>query len=303
MIDEPLPPPESDGDDEEEAEPTESPFETETISYASAEREPLSVVLEGPPVGNGQIDLRVGAPFLQRLNEVLSALAGHLQGLSLGDPGATLPRLTLGRIALSGVSPGSAVLHFTIGEEGVPGQLSLVGEGEVLPAAMEQAVARLIELLNRSSSPEVVETELLEQIRPLPDRIGRAYVGMLNVLVEENVTSTWRSPEQAVTLPARQANRAKDVLERVEIVSVEDTEAIGLLYEADSKNYGFRLEPDEGRTIRGHFGPDLTEIIRAAWDRRVRVRLRVTRRRLNRATRERPPEVELIEIAEVFDGY
>jgi hypothetical protein len=295
----PSPPPEGDdtADGSADDEPIKSPFETGTINYMEFDREQLAIALEGPPVSGKRVDLSVGGPFLYRLHEVLHTLAAHVQSRFIGQRGK-LPQLSGGgAIALAGLTQGSAVLHFTIADE--PEQLIITQAGEV-GSAMEEAVNLLVEVVERSARAGS-EEELLELMRALPDRAGTNYVDMLDVIVANGVTTRWQTGSRKVALAPTRAAHTKGVLERVEILSVEDVERVGLLYEANSKRMEFRLEVQGSGTIQGTYDEDLTEVIRGAWNHLVRVKLRLTHRRLERSGADRPADVELIEITELLD--
>jgi hypothetical protein len=292
--DEPVP---ADDQEDEEEKPIESPFETGTIRYLKGDRERLAISLEGPAVSGGEIDLEAAAPFMNRLNLMLHALAAHVESLKIGERGK-LPQLTgIGTLSFAGLSEGSAVFHFTIPPRDE--QLMITASGDIA-TPMEEAIRLLLEIISNSTGEEA-EQLLLERLRELPERVGANYSDLLDVLLRNNIETRWRTGDQQAALPAADVRRARAVLERVEIVDAGIEEHTGLLYEANAKEREFRLESDIGRTIQGTYHEDLTEIIRGAWNHRVRAKLRLTVRRLERAPASvRPAEVELLDVLEVL---
>lgn len=70
-------------------------------------------------------------------------------------------------------------------------------------------------------------------------------------------------------------------------ISVEHLEAEGVLYEANARTRGFRLQQDDGLTILGRFEPQLFTDVGEAWNHRVRASILVRIERLARSGEER----------------
>jgi hypothetical protein len=269
------------------------------VRFFQPDDQTLQVKLEAERIGEGRIATSIAAPFIHRLNEIIQALGGYAQSKALGKRGP-LPGVTgAAGISLSGLTPGSAVLHFSIGEG--EEQLVLTPSGEVA-SAMEQAVQYLFDLIAAAGTDET-DQHLLENLREFDPRIGSELSHLLDVLVTHNVTTTWSRPDAAdVHIPVPRAAVARLALDRETDLHTEDVVRVGYLYEADAKAHTFRFEqPASAGTLRGTYDEAYTDTVRGSWGKLVRVRLQLTRRRLERKRQAEPDTVHLIEVIEILD--
>jgi hypothetical protein len=139
-------------------------------------------------------------------------------------------------------------------------------------------------------------------VRGLGERVGQDLVELLKLLLEEEVHSTWVTRREVVAVVSPDAAATmRSVLMREGTPEVTVIRVTGLLYEADAKNQGFKLKPENEPVIQGTYPEELTEEIRRAWNHEVVLELRRVAERLERSVEPTgAPEFELMEIVRII---
>lgn len=250
-------------------------YDTEPISFmVDSPDEVLAVKIVGAAAPGSRLSSHLAAKFLGSLNEFAKLLGGPL--------------------AIRQLRFGSAILDFV---PDVSDQAFLSDEFTPPPQIVADA---LVELASASGSDE----ELLGHARELGHRAARAYVHLLEVLIEERVDTEWlsRSGKHA-HLTRENATASHSALQREKETSVEERLVTGRLYLANANAKTFRLEPDgETRKIFGKYPASLEPRVAEMWSKRVRAKLRVTRHVLERSGEERL-KFQLVDIGEAPDLF
>jgi hypothetical protein len=268
-------PEEPDEDEESEApppshrEPGREEYETGTIRFLVHEPdEVLAVSLEGPRLPGERLPTRIAAKFAAALGEFADAM---------GAP-----------FAIRGLRFGSVIFDF------VPDARTarLFEDAMTSPEFVAETLVDLAEV-----SPD--EDQLLEQVRRLGERPANAYVHLLDVLIEEEVSTTWRATSGRERQLSRNfALSSRRTLEREDEVSVKELTVTGRLYLANANAKTFRLQPDDqSGKIFGRYPPSLESRVGELWSKRVRALLNETVLELVRSGAHRST-YELIDIEE-----
>jgi hypothetical protein len=281
--DEPRPAGEADSEDGEDEEPPipESDVTGEAVWATGLKPDELAeVVVEGPDVGQRSINIPLAITVLDRFQKLARSFAGSV-GLPMQ---LSFTRLEWGH---------SAVFGFATG----PDSYKLADSGEV--SGMDEAIEQLRALIEVSASDD----ELLLRARELPEVVAKNYIAFLAGLQKHEASAEIRTRRRtSAKIEPPVAARAKMVLQREAPPETEVRNVVGYLYEANAKRNGFELAPEDGSgTIKGSFDEELSELIRAAWKKRVVAKIRFTRRRLERSTKPFKVDTELIDILETTE--
>jgi hypothetical protein len=254
-----------------------SPWRTGTVRMLEG-AEVLGVAFTGNRV-NKSIGAQLAGQALTALDDLVTMLAAAKFG-KVGKRGpATLPT-GIGALRLSGIAWGSAAFYFTPGE----GEAFQIPEsGTVEPTSkITEVVDELMDLVEASPTDEVVDVA-----RRHSDRVAAKYVQFLEVVVTDRVGLAWRTTKRDPVLPPTAAGRALAVLEQTDHIRIEDLQIEGILYEANARTRGFRLQRDDGLLVTGRFEEVLYDVVGDAWNHRVVADIRVRVERLARSGDER----------------
>lgn len=249
-------------------------YETGTIQFLVDEPdEVLAVSLEGPRLRDQRLPTRIAARFAGALGEFAEAM---------GAP-----------FAIRGLRFGSVIFDF-VPDERTP---RLFEDIATPPDSVAEVLVDLAEI-----TPN--EDQLLEQVRQLGERPANAYIHLLEVLIEEEVNTTWRAASGRERRLTRDlALTSRHTLEREDEVAVEELTVTGRLYLANANAKTFRLQPDDQSTkIFGRYPPILESRVGELWSKRVRAQLRETVLELVRSGTYRS-RYELIEIEEASELF
>ncbi len=254
-----------------------SPWRTGTVRMLEG-AEVLGVAFTGSRV-NKSIGAQLAGQALTALDYLVTMLAAAKFG-KVGKRGpATLPT-GIGALRLSGIAWGSAAFYFTPGE----GEAFHIPEpGTIEPTSkIIEVVDELMDLVEASPTDAVVDVA-----RRHSDRVAAKYVQFLEIVVTDQVGLAWRTTKRDPVLPPTAAGRALAVLEQTDHIRIEDMKVEGVLYEANARTRGFRLQLDDGLLVTGQFEEALYGVVGDAWNHRVAADIRVRVERLARSGDER----------------
>jgi hypothetical protein len=253
-----------------------SPWETEEIRLLE-EGEVLGIRFSGDGAVS-TLPLDSATRLLASIDELVSMAAATRFG-NVGARGpAPLPD-GVGHLGIAGFAIGSAVFYLTTGE----GETFVIGDGEAgEEARVEIAITDLIELVSAGDSDQ-----LLEVAREKHERLVAKYVQFLEALTVSRVSADLLTRRESTSLSLGTAESALVKLEASEEVETEVSEFVGMLYEANARSRGFRLELPDGSSIGGKFEEALYEEIPRAWNHVVRASVQVSTKKLVRSGEER----------------
>lgn len=125
--------------------------------------------------------------------------------------------------------------------------------------------------------------DIFEQLRHTHSRVSARYVDLLEAVSVTRAATSWMNTERTIELSYDEALNAIAVLESTEGASTESRPFTGVLYEANARSRGFRLErSDEEGTISGRFDEDIIGQVAEHWNEEVDATVNVTTETLRR---------------------
>lgn len=225
------------------------------------------------------VGVQLAGEALAALDDLVAMLGAAKYG-SVGKRGPAVLPSGLGALRLVDVEFGSAAFYFTSGE-GEAMQIDVEAGGGITTRISDVA-DELLALVEARGSDNI-----LEVARRYSDRVAVKYVQLLNVVVTEGVDTEWTTTRRRAELPSFDAGAALAVLEQTDHIRIEELIADGVLYEANARTLGFRLQRDDGSIILGRFEQKLFADIGDAWNHKVRANILVRIERLARSGVER----------------
>jgi hypothetical protein len=238
----------------------------------------LAAILRGDPVGSDRMDVGPAGKFLIVIDHLTRLLAARFAGDVPKSTGTISRPDGVGRLQLAAAQGNASItLYFAVDQ---PTQMTLEGGSSLYQAPMGKAVLELVKMVELSENDDA----LIERSVELGDRIADRYQELMDLLTKEQLEVQWQPfDKEGTILTAKGAAEVKAVLDREVAEDVEIRQIKGILYEANARTNGFELEPADGDRIEGSYSDDLTDYIRAAWNRPVTASIRTVQHRRARS--------------------